>query len=167
MYRNNSSQRTPQKTRSTQPAKTSVCPRSSPLGKRAKRSQRRRAGHILQLKNLNSLLILFISSISFALFEMVSSRNHEYTLKLSQPLSENKAKKRRIVLKSYLTAARQGLHRYREAILMAFSDVMPISKTRELKITCMHNSRQYIQYIQRNPTFCINMNLMNRPINRQ
>ena len=98
---------------------------------------------------------------------MVSSTNHEYTLKLSQPLSENKAKKRRIVLKSYLTAARQGLHRYREAILMAFSDVMQISKTRELKITCMHNSRQYIQYIQRNPTFCINMNLMNRPINRQ
>ena len=50
----------------------------------------------------------------------------------------------------------------REAILMAFSD-MQISKTRELKITCMHNSRQYIQYIQRNLTFCINMNLMNRP----
>ena len=43
---------------------------------------------------------------------------------------------------------------------------MQISKTRELKITritCMHNSRQYIQYIQRNLTFCINMNLMNRP----
>ena len=166
MYRNNSSQRTPQKTRSTQPAKTSVCPRSSPLGKRAKRSQRRRAGHILQLKNLNSLLILFISSISFALFEMVSFENHQYTLKLSQPLTKNKTKKRRIVLKSYLTAARQGLHKNREAILMAFSD-MQISKTRELKITCMHNSRQYIQYIQRNPTFCINMNLMNRPINRQ
>ena len=50
----------------------------------------------------------------------------------------------------------------REAILMAFSD-MQISKTRELKITCMHNSRQYIQHIQRNLTFCINMNLMNRP----
>ena len=58
-----------------------------------------------------------------------------------------------------LTAARQ---KKREAILMAFSD-MQISKTRELKITCMHNSRQYIQYIQRNLTFCINMNLMNRP----
>ena len=40
---------------------------------------------------------------------------------------------------------------------------MQISKTRELKITCMYNSRQYIQYIQRNLTFCINMNLMNRP----
>ena len=40
---------------------------------------------------------------------------------------------------------------------------MQISKTRELKITCMHNSRQYIQHIQRNLTFCINMNLMNRP----
>ena len=93
---------------------------------------------------------------------MVSSENHQYTLKLSQPLSKNKTKKRRIVLKSYLTAARQGLHRDREAILMAFSD-MQISKTRELKITCMHNSRQYIQYIQRNLTFCINMNLMNRP----
>ena len=38
-----------------------------------------------------------------------------------------------------------------------------ISKTRELKTTCMHNSRKYIQYIQRNLTFCINMNLMNRP----
>ena len=96
---------------------------------------------------------------------MVSSENHQYTLKLSQPLSKNKTKKRRIVLKSYLTAARQGLHRDREAIIMAFSD-MQISKTRELKITCMHNSRQYIQYIQRNLTFCINMNLMNRP-NRQ
>ena len=101
--------------------------------------------------------------VSFALFEMVSSENHQYTLKLSQPLTKNKTKKRRIVLKSYLTAARQGLHRDREAILMAFSD-MQISKTRELKITCMHNSRQYIQYIQRNLTFCINMNLMNRPI---
>ena len=100
--------------------------------------------HILQLKNLNSLLILFIPSISFALFEMVSSETHQYTLKLSQPLSKNKTKKRRIVLKSYLTAASQGLHRDREAILMAFSD-MQISKTRELKITCMHNSRQYIQ----------------------
>ena len=145
--------------------KTSVSPSSSPLGNRAKRSQRRRARHILQLKNLNSLLILFIPSISFALFEMVSSENHQYTLKLSQPLSKNKTEKRRIVLKSYLTAGRQGLHRDREAILMAFSD-MEISKTRELKITCMHNSRQYIQYIQRNLTFCINMNLMNRP-NRQ
>ena len=40
---------------------------------------------------------------------------------------------------------------------------MQISKTRVLKITCMHNSRQYIQHIQRNLTFCINMNLMNRP----
>ena len=93
---------------------------------------------------------------------MVSFENHQYTLKLSQPLTKNKTKKRRIVLKSYLTAARQGLHKNREAILMAFSD-MQISKTRELKITCMHNSRQYIQYIQRNLTFCINMNLMNRP----
>ena len=93
---------------------------------------------------------------------MVSSENQQCTLKLSQPLTKNKGKKRRIVLKSYLTAARQGLHKNREAILMAFSD-MQISKTRELKITCMHNSRQYIQYIQRNLTFCINMNLMNRP----
>ena len=50
----------------------------------------------------------------------------------------------------------------REAILMAFSD-MQKGKTRELKRTCMHNSRQYIQYIQRNLNFCINMNLMNRP----
>ena len=107
---------------------------------------------------MNSLLILFISSISFALFEMVSSENHQYTVKLSQPLTKNKTKKRRIVLKCYLTAA----HKNREAILMAFSD-MQISKTGELKITCMHNSRQYIQYIQRNLTFCINMNLMNRP----
>ena len=118
--------------------------------------------HILQLKNLNSLLILFISSISFALFEMVSSENQQWTLKLSQLLTKNKTKKKKIVLKSYLTDARQVLHKNREAILMAFSD-MQISKTRELKITCMHNSRQYIQYIQRNLTFCINMNLMNRP----
>ena len=50
----------------------------------------------------------------------------------------------------------------REAILMAFSD-MQKGKTRELKRTCMQNSRQYIQYIQRNLNFCINMNLMNRP----
>ena len=41
-------------------------------------------------------------SISFALFEMVSSENYQYTLKLSQPLTNNKTKtkKRRIVLKS-------------------------------------------------------------------
>ena len=75
---------------------------------------------------------------------MVSSENHpekhQYAVKLSQPLSKTKTKKRRIVLKSYLTAAREGLHRDREAILMAFGD-MQISKTRELKITCMYNSR--------------------------
>ena len=65
--------------------------------------------------------LLFISSTSFALFEMVSSENQQCTLKLSQPLTKNKGKKRRIVLKSYLTAARQGLHKNREAILMAFS----------------------------------------------
>ena len=87
--------------------------------------------HILQLKNLNSLLILFISCISFVLFEMVSFENHQYTLKLSQPLTKNKTKKRRIVLKCYLTAA----HKNREAILMAFSG-MQISKTRGLKIDC-------------------------------
>ena len=74
---------------------------------------------------------------------MVSSENHQYTVKLSQPLTKNKTKKRRIVLRSYLTAARQGVHKNREAISMAFSD-MQISKTGELKITCMHNSRQYI-----------------------
>ena len=61
-------------------------------------SQASTTRHILQLKNLNSLLILFISIISFALFEIVSCENYQYTLKLSQPLTNNKTKKRRIIL---------------------------------------------------------------------
>ena len=70
-------------------------------------------------------------------------------------------------MKSYQTAARQGLYRDQEAILMAFSD-MQISKTRELKIACMHNRRKIYSVYSRKPYLLHKheLNLMNRP-NRQ